>query len=119
MISRITAMALLLFSSPSNMGHQRILHGVARFERSDNSVGIHRRAPENIIAQSIGQRVQDGGKTATNRGLADTARTNRSFRIWNVHGRPFHIRWKVEDSGWFAVVEPSGERRAIGRVHYP
>src|SRR2546430_5767025 len=119
MISRITAMALLLFSSPSNMGHQRILHGVARFERSQNGIGIYWRAPEHLVPYRIRKSVQYCRASTTNRRFADTARTNGSFRIWNIERGPFHLGRDIENRGWLAVMEPSGEHRSVSWIHHP
>jgi hypothetical protein len=35
------------------MGHQRMLHWPARFERCQNRIGIHRRTLENLVSERI------------------------------------------------------------------
>src|SRR6266478_3280557 len=48
MTSRITAIGFSFFHS-SNEGHQRRLHGLPRFQRHQDRVKIHRRAPEDLV----------------------------------------------------------------------
>src|ERR1700719_576001 len=119
MTSRITAMALLLFSFPSNMGHQRMLHGTSRFERRQNGIGIHGRAAEDFVPQRIRKSVQYRRASATDRGFADSARANRCFWIRDIHRSPFHLGRDIKDRRWFAVMEPSGEHRAVSWAHHP
>src|SRR6266478_1308991 len=115
MTSRITAMALLLFSSPSNMGHQRMLHWVACFERRQNGIGIYGRAAEDLVSHGIRKSVQYRRASAADRGLPDTARANGRFRIRNIQRSPFHLCRNIENGWRLTMMEPSGEHHAVLR----
>src|SRR5690348_13031380 len=99
--SCITAISLLLLFRSSefdraqgrnlNVRRQRLLHRPAGFQRGQNRVCVHRRAPEDFVAECIQQGVQDRRAAAADRGLADPARANRRFRIRNADRRPLHL----------------------------
>src|SRR4029077_3276774 len=76
---------------PSNMGHQWMLHGPARFERRQNRVGVHRRTLEDFVPQRIRERIQDGSASTCNRRFAHTARPYRRLWIRNVQSGPLHV----------------------------
>src|SRR6202050_4918658 len=105
--------------SISNMGHERMLHRSARFERRQNSVGVHRRPLENLVPQCIRERVQDGSTPTSNRWLADTASAHRRLRVRNVQRRPLHIDGNIQNRGRFAVVETLGKHLAVARIEHP
>src|ERR1022692_4816209 len=90
---------------PSNVGHQWMLHGPACFERRQNCVGVHRRAPENFVSKRIRERVQDGATSACNRRLADTASAHRRLGVWNIQRRPLHVDGYIQNRWRLAVME--------------
>src|SRR5258706_875420 len=101
MMSRMIA----IYSSLLNVSRQALFHGVPSFERSQNCVCHYRSAAENVVSQSIGERVQNRHATGADWRLADTARADRSFRIGNVNRVPLHVHWNIHDRGRTIVVE--------------
>src|SRR5579863_9972238 len=94
-MSRIIA----IYSSLLNVSRQALFHGVPSFERSQNRICQYRSSAENVVSQSVGERVQNRHAAGANRRLADTARSNRGFRIRNVHRIPLHVDGNIEDGG--------------------
>ena len=91
----------------------------ARFERRQNHVGSHRRAPEDFVSQRVGKSVQDRAAPRADRRLADAARADRRFRIGNVQRGPLHVRRRVENRRRLVVVEALGQRHAVVLVVDP
>src|SRR5258706_51437 len=115
MMSRMIA----IYSSLLNVSRQALFHGVPSFERSQNCVCHYRSAAENVVAQSVGQRVQNRHATGANRRLADTARADRRFRIGNVNRIPLHVHRNVQDGGRTVGVEALGLRPPVMLVVNP
>src|SRR5690242_14604750 len=96
-----------------------MLHWPPSFERSQNRVGVDGRPPEDLVANRVREGVQDGGTTASDRRLADTAGADRSFRIRNIQRCPLHVHWNIQGRWRPVVVEPLGNHFAVMRVEYP
>src|SRR5581483_12170696 len=101
------------------MGGQWILHGPPSLERGKNRVCIHRGAAENIVADSIGQRVQNRSATATHWRLANSASSNRRFRIRNVERRPLHVDGNIEDARRLGLIEAARNHVAVFGIEDP
>src|ERR1700688_3903099 len=93
MMSRMIA----IYSSLLNVSRQALFHGVPSFERSQNCICQYRSAAENVVSQSVGERVQNRHAAGAYRRLANTARADRSFRIGDIHRIPLHIHGDIED----------------------
>src|SRR5882757_9470114 len=101
MMSRMIA----IYSSLLNVSRQALFHGVPSFERSQNCICQYRSAAENVVSQSVRERVQNGHAASADRRFADTACADRGFRIGNVHRIPLHVHRNVEDGGRTVMVE--------------
>src|ERR1017187_1032922 len=111
--------AIPLLKSPSNVGHQGMLHRAASFERRQNRVGIHRRPLENLVSQRIRKGVQDGTTTTSNWRLAHTASADRRLWIRNIQRRPLHVNGYIQNRWRLAVMESLGNHLAIVRIEHP
>src|SRR5713101_1414868 len=96
-----------------------MLHWPPGFERGQDSIGVDRCAPEDLIPERIRKRVQDRSASAANRRLTHSSRAHRSFRIRYIQRRPFHVRWHIQNRWRLALVESRREHRAVMRVVYP
>ena len=104
---------------PLNVGHQRMLHRPARFERGQNRVGVDRSALKNLVAQRVREGIQDRSAPASNRRLADTASADRRLRIRNIQRRPLHVHGNIQNRRRLVLVEPLGNHLAIVRIEHP
>src|ERR1017187_6939946 len=78
-MTAITLLQIPIKYRPLNVGHERMLHRPARFERRQNRVCVHRSALKNLVSQCIRQSVQDRSAPTSNRRLAATARAGPGF----------------------------------------
>ena len=62
-----------------NVSRQSLGHRMPCFERRGDRVEHHRRATEHVVAQRIGERVEDRRARAADRRLADAARADRGL----------------------------------------
>src|ERR1035437_1677730 len=96
-----------------------MLHRMSRFQRSQDSVGIYRCAPEYFVAHRVCKSIENRGTTTADGPLANATRANRCFRIRNVERFPLHIVRHIQDSGGPVLVEALCHRDAIMRVVHP
>src|ERR1035438_7286375 len=96
-----------------------MLHGMSRFERSENGVGVDGRALENLITKCVRKRVQDGSAAASNGRFAHTAGTDRRFRIRNIERRPLHIDGHVQNCWRLVLVKARRKHGAVVWVVHP
>jgi len=101
------------------MRGQRILHRPPGLERSQNRVQVDGGAPEDLIAQGIRERVQNGGTASTHRRLANTARAHRRLRIRNIQRGPLHVDGYIENGGRLALIKASRDHVAVVRIEDP
>src|SRR5260370_36167371 len=83
---------------------QGILHGPASLQRSQDDVRSYRRAPENLVTESIRESVQDCGASASYRRFSDAARTAGRFGVGEVNSAPPHPFWYGPNTPRLAVV---------------
>src|SRR5579872_4555438 len=95
MMSRMIA----IYSSLLNVSRQALFHGVSSFERSQNRICHYRSAAENVVSQSVGERIQNRHAPCADRRLTDTASSDRSFGIRDIHRIPLHVHRNVQDGG--------------------
>ena len=60
---------------------------------------VHRRAPEDFVAERVRKSVEDRHASGADRRLADAARADRRFRIGNVERGPLHLDRRIQNGG--------------------
>src|ERR1017187_9132583 len=118
-MTAITLLQIPIKYRPLNVGHERMLHRPARFERRQNRVCVHRSALKNLVSQCIRQSVQDRSAPTSNRRLADTASADRRLRVRNIQRSPLHVDGYVKNRRRFTLVEAHGEHLAVARIEHP
>src|SRR5579862_2314154 len=118
MTSRITAISFSQ-SKPLNVSGQWILHGPPGFERRQNRVEVDGCASIDLVAERVGDRVQNRGAATTNGRLADATSAHRRFGIWNVKRGPLHVDRNVEDGGRLGVIEAARDGVSVMGIEDP
>src|SRR5260370_24632211 len=93
--------------------------GMSGFEGGENGVRIEGRAPKNLIAEGVRERVKDRSAPASNGRLAHTASADWCLRIGNIERRPLHIDGHIQNCWWLVLVEARRKHGAVVGVVHP
>src|SRR5713226_4105713 len=96
-----------------------MLHRPPSFQRSQDGIGVNRRALEDLIAKRVRQSIQDRSACAPDWRLANTAGAHRSLRVGNIQRFPLHVHWHVENRRRLTMVEPLGDHHSVMWVEDP
>src|SRR5579871_1044696 len=96
-----------------------MLRWVPSLQSSQYRVGVNGRAPENLVAKSVREGIQDRSAAAPDRWLTYASSPHRCFRICNIERLPMHVYGDIQDRRRLIVVEPLGDHHAIMWIEYP
>src|SRR5690349_9736500 len=110
MMSRITAITLALL----DVSCQSFVSSLpAVFERVEDDVGRDRRAPEDLVANRIRNRIHDGAVCRADRRLADAANASGRFGIREIHTVAVEVERRVENRRRLVLIETARQRDAV------